>query len=171
VDKRSSVILHFGWGKDNLEGFAHNPGGDSVVTHAHVLSEDGAARGTATAVASSARFGVYVEWNALSAKANEATLREYGRGRVLAYGEPPDYFTLQPKLTTSDGEPGPRYIEDFKVGDLIHAAAHKGFGRVSFDGRVTQVRLRQAEAIRAVHTELDCVPRILADTDVTGGDS
>lgn len=171
TDKTDTVIFHYGFGKGNLENFIHRPGGDSVVTHAHILSEDGKARGTATAVDPSARFGVYVEWTALQAKANEDTLREYGRSRVLAYGEPPDYFEITPKLTESDGSEGAKYLVDFGVGDVIHVAARKGYGAQSFDGRVTQVTLSQGSIMRSVKTALDCVPRILQDADVIGGDS
>lgn len=168
--RTNEVQWHYGWGLDNLESFKPSPAGDAVVTHAHVLSQDLKRRVTVTAEGPSARFGPYVYWDALSVNpvgANaDAALVEFGKSRVLRYGEPPLYFTFQPRPYIPL-----LYGRDYLIGDIVRIVAKKGFMPVfAFNAEINKVTLSQKDTSTKVVANLEAAPRILTTADITSSE-
>lgn len=175
-DRTNEVKWHYGWGLDNLESFKPSPAGDAVVTHAHVLTQDLSRRKTAAAEGPSARFGPYVYWDALAfntvgTDANQnAALVEFGKSRVLKYGEPPLFFTMQPRATPSSGIML-HYGVDYLIGDIVRIVAKKGFMPVfAFDSEITKVTLKQKDTSTAAVASVEAAPRILTDADIASSE-
>lgn len=181
TDKSSgvgAVQFHFGWGKDNLDDYEYQPGGDSVITHDHVISSDGLNAGTAAAAGPSARFGPYVNWDALDINPAGATddiknevLAAFGRGTVMAYGEPIKSLTLTLKTTVNSDQTLPRYLHDFDVGDVVDTHGRRGYFDLHTPARIVSVTLSQAAASKSVVPSLEVVPAILTSADVDSTES
>lgn len=169
TDISDEVQFHYGWGLDNLDGCVLRPSGTSVVTHRHTVSADGENRGTAAAEDPSARFGPYVEWDAIEGNASDSVLAELGQGTVIAYGEPPTFIDVALKVSL-DGVPSFKYGEDFDVGDVVEVCAHKGYVRKKMDARITKVTLSQTSSARSTLPSIELVPRILTAEDVGSGE-
>lgn len=172
TDKSTTLKFHYNWGKSNLDKFSSRPSGSVVVTHDHVLSQDLEHRGTAAAEGPSARFGPYVKWDALSRNVDpsepdpDAILAGFGKGTVMAYGEPPKFFTFSTRLDTGDSNV-PTYGRDFLVGDLGHVVAKKGYGFFNEQARIRKVTIKQANYSKnMVYAEIEAVPTILISSDV-----
>lgn len=173
ADKTGVLRLQYNWGQNNLDGYQETPSGTAVVTHAHRLSADGKNRGTAAATGPSARFGVYVDWDAIEGNPagdteddKDAVLAGIGKVTVEDYGEPPAFITIVPKLAI-DGQPFLRYGSDYVEGDEVHVSAHKGFYRRGWDARITKVTLSQTNAQRSTLPAIEVVPKILDSDDVS----
>ena len=94
-------------------------------------------------------------------------LREKAKSWVTAYGRPPDFFTVTPRVDRAT--PVPSYPSDFAVGDFVRARARKGVKEVNLVGRIMNVtvaavdqaanarvarRLRPVPARRTDHRQL-----------------
>lgn len=155
------VVFHAGFGKDNAH-ITHTPGG-TLVTHAHVLSQDGKHRVSRVARDAATLYGVYVDWKAsdhnFPATSNEL-LRGVGDQILDAYSTPPNFLTITPKV---DAEY--LYLRDFIIGSEILVAIRRGEHQFASVARVTTVRLTQEGQAGAVVQELDIVPAVIADAD------
>lgn len=171
-----ALLFHFGWGLDNLSAFDANPSGSAVITHDHVLSQDLAHRGTAAAEGPSARFGPWVNWDALDRNVDpteadpDAVLAGFGKGTVLVYGEPPKFSSFTTRLQSPDPASPimPRYGVEFLVGDLCKVVAKRGKGYYNEKARIRKVTLNQTNSsVGTIQADVEAVPTILTPDDVT----
>lgn len=156
TDRSATVIFQGGWGLDNLDDMTYTPGG-KLITHAHVLSSDGLMRVTTTDIASSHDRGVYVEWEATDYPVTDLddidVLAERGAVWIDAYGVPPDYHTITPRLNS-----GYVYGTSYGIGDYVSSSIRRGYLNKDMTGRVTAVTLKQEAQSGMVREAITIVP-------------
>lgn len=175
-DQINLLRWSFGTAEDNLENCVPRPSGSSVVTHAHVLSQDNKHRGTATALAPSARFGVWVDWDALpmNTKGSDSdvdqneVLVDYALKKVLDYGEPPLFMDITLKRDEPTGMSTHTYLADYAIGDLVTVVAKKGYFQFKGPVRITGVKLNQINGEAQCRQTVSVVPLVEVIVETNG---
>ena len=162
------AYFEHGSGSDNAETVIYEPDGDMVRNWFRQVRPSGekdrgdASGGqTATAQGSQSDYGLMQGWESSQQQDSKAMLREKARVWVAAYGRPPDFFQVVPR---PDRQPNvPRYLRDFKVGDMVRVVADRGERQANLLGRVMQVQLAAIDQSGNAKVTLTCIP----DIDVT----
>lgn len=172
TDRTDSVLFQHGFGTDNAEGVVHEPDGASVRNYMVVVYPGGERartdadhRALAHDEASWRSIGIYMGWESSGQNDGAEILLDKARAYVRAYTNPPDFFTVLPRI---DAPGVPRYAHDYFVGDLIRVQARKGYREVNLLGRITSATVRQEDAAGNARVEVECVPPI--DPTVGDGD-
>ena len=169
VDKRSRIIMHYGFGRDNLADYNRSPGG-KIVTHQHEVSQDAKTRVTRANKASSLYHGIYVAWDptdlvkraAATQEGFESDLGKVVDEQLKRYSVPPRYSScvLKQEDSIESRDAQYRYLRDFAVGDVITTVCRKGYMFEEAQPRIMAVKLKQRGNTRNCDTELTLVPAI-----------
>lgn len=152
IDRTGTVQFHFGAGRKNLENMVFNEGAE-YVTHAHMLDEEASLRFTQANTDARRATGPYVRWTRSGFKRTPSTtvtqaetvLRAQGETIIQAFSRP--LLSVDLVLPVDDGRPHAyRYREHYATGDIVTAAAKKGYAVIPEEPhRITKVTLKQEE--------------------------
>jgi hypothetical protein len=164
-DRTEQFAFYYGGQHANLDSFQHTPDGDKVKNYAvqvwpggETNRKDAAHKGIAANNDSIHAYGVYEDWQAAPNKEANSVLEARAQSIVDLYGEPPDYFTIQPvEVATGFQENVALYGRDYFEGDYINAVCKAGYMDVNTNGRIMKVTLKTDGGGRST-TELECVP-------------
>lgn len=166
TDKSDTVRLQHSFGGDDLDEFVSEPGG-KLINQSLSVARDGKTRSDwQFNTASSRKFGKYERVDATNYKAASAALNRDAARWVKLYGEPLDAVTVTPSLRASEDPEAFWPVADFWVGDTISAEFKRDGFYKQVKGRVTAIRLRQADESGNTAYEVDLVPERLADADI-----
>lgn len=176
-DNWENVRFHDNFGRSNAT-IDWEDGGDELRNYAVAVGgEDNGSRKFGRSVPSFEEYGIYGEW--IAGATGDTTgvdidevLEQAAKSRVLAYGLPPMFLTVNPVSYPPTAQFAYRYMRDFKVGDAILAASkYDPEGLRSTIARITKVTLSQNEQTGLVDQALECVPRVVDAADVGTGDA
>ena len=169
TDRTEQVLFQHGFGVDNAENVTHEPDGATVRNYMVVVypggersRTDDAHRALAHDEASWREIGIYGGWESATQEDTADVLAEKAKAYVKAYGSPPDFFSVTPRI---DAAGVPQYAHDYFVGDLIRAQARKGNSEVNLLGRIMSATVQQVDAAGNTRVALECVPPIDPDLD------
>ena len=172
-DKFDEVIFEHGTGNDNCENVIHEPDG-SVVRNWFAYVYPGGQRNSKD----NERLAISRGWSSIedyglmqglesSGQTGDVkdVLRKKAREWVKAYGRPPNFFQVMPRVDSVDNVP--QYSgglgsggHNFRVGDTIRARADNGYTDVDLIGRIDAVDINSIDQAGNVKVTLNCVPTI-----------
>jgi hypothetical protein len=171
-DRSQTVIFEHGLGADNAENLIHEPDGDIVRNWWRQVfpgGERGRAddhrRAVAQHNASMNKYGLMQGWESSGQRDSKAVLRLKAQAWVQAYHEPPEFFTVVPRIDS--GANVPTFRSDYNVGDTITARARNGYREVELEGRIISAVIASVDQAANARVTLECVPTILDDLDIT----
>jgi hypothetical protein len=157
--------------------FPWEPDGDQVINYDVEVYPGGerskgdvGRRGTYHDWQSWLRYGILGAWQSDGQKHDTVdSLSARAKLLVDTYAWPPDFFTVEPKITgQNDWEY--EYGHNFGVGDYIRVIAKKGYLVKNVVGRVKQVSISQVNNRGSIKQALDCAPEVVS-TGTSGDDS
>lgn len=130
-----------------------SPGG-KLITHDHVLSQDGKKRVTAVDTGSSATYGVYVSWDVTNYKATDTPiLKAFGKEQIKKYGKPPLFNVIKPNPDCNF-----KFLRDYDVGDTVTAVQRTPNKTWQTPARILKVTVQQSDANGNDEVLLDVAP-------------
>ena len=165
------VVFEHGTGIDNAENITYEPDGDVVRNWFRQVNpsgeknrQDASAGVTAQKKGSQEDFGLMQGWESSGQKDSLDVLREKAKSMVNAYGRPPDFFTVTPRVDQASQVP--QFVRDFVVGDFIRARADRGVRSINEIGRVMSVTIAAIDQAANAKVTVECVP-FLPDEPIT----
>jgi hypothetical protein len=173
IDKFDEIIFEHGTGNDNAENVTHEPDG-SVVRNWFGYAYPGGQRDKQDSerLAISRNWGSIDDYGLMQGLESsgqtgdvKSVLQKKAREWVKAYGRPPDFFQVVPRIDSADNVPQysgglDTFGHNYRVGDTIRARADNGYMDVDLIGRITLAEIRSVDQAGNVKVTLTCVPTI-----------
>lgn len=174
TDRYASVVFRFDdTANANLSNLVWEPSGDQVKNQVTIVKPDTTHRLFGHDLSAWLDVGIYAAWeNPIGGNAGAASdeaLQDFANDYVKAQARPPQFVTITPRLHAGSGTPALRYLDPYELGDEVRVIGEKGYLSVDERCRITKVTLRQADAANNVQEELELVPAVTSDSNVTSG--